>query len=192
MYYKYFDEQTTGKKVKQILIDIIKSVIYAFILTFILSFAIGFRPIYIIGDSMTPEIMKHDIILVKKVAESDIKPGDVITFVKDGGNVTHRLVGIENGLFYTKDELTVLEWQAEGKTFEEVKSHCDDPFTYDKVKGRYVHRFVVMGDIVEFLTTDNGRKLNIASIIDVLLTIVACSFIIKIFKNADDKYNARG
>lgn len=66
MYYKYFNEQTTGKQVKQILVDILKSVIYAFILTFILSFIIGFRPVYIIGDSMTPEIMKHDVILVKK------------------------------------------------------------------------------------------------------------------------------
>lgn len=192
MYYKYFNEQTTGKQVKQILVDILKSVIYAFILTFILSFIIGFRPVYIIGDSMTPEIMKHDVILVKKVAEKDIKPGDVITFVKDGSNVTHRLVGIENGLFYTKDELTVLQWKKEGKTFEEVKSHCDEPFDYSHIKGRYVHRLVIMGDIVEYLTINNGKKLNIVSIIEVVLTITALSFIISIFKNTDDKYDSRG
>lgn len=195
MYYKYFDEQTTGKKVKQILIDIIKSVIYAFILTFILSFAIGFRPIYIIGDSMTPEIMKHDVILIKSVKEDDIKVGDVLTYTGGSSSesyTTHRVYEIIDGVIYTRDEPTVLAWENDDSlTHEQKVAKCEE-VNYSQVRGRYVHRFVVMGDIVEFLTAGNGRKLNIASIVDVLLTIVACSFIIKIFKNADEKYNARG
>ena len=89
MYYKYFNEQTTGKQVKQILVDILKSIIYAFILTFILSFIIGFRPVYIIGDSMTPEIMKHDVILVKKVAADEIRVGDVITYTGGSSGETN-------------------------------------------------------------------------------------------------------
>lgn len=194
MYYKYFNEQTIGQTVKQILINILKSVIYAFILTFILSFIIGFRPVYIIGDSMTPEIMKHDVILVKKVAANEIKVGDVITYT--GGSsgetyTTHRIFGIVDGVYYTRDEPTVLDWKAQGKTFEEMKTHCE-PINYSQIKGRYSNRLVIMGDIVEFLTTNNGRKLNIASIIDVVLTIMAFSFIIKIFRNADDKYESRG
>ena len=194
MYYKYFNEQTTGKEVKQILVDILKSVIYAFILTFILSFIIGFRPVYIIGDSMTPEIMKHDVILVKKVSAEEIKVGDVITYT--GGSsgetyTTQRIYGIIDGVFYTRDEPTVLQWKAEGKTFEDVKEKCEK-INYSQIKGRYSNRLVVMGDVVEFLTVNNGRKLNIASIIDVVLTITAFSFIIKIFRNAEDKYDSRG
>lgn len=194
MYYKYFNEQTTGKEVKQILVDILKSVIYAFILTFILSFIIGFRPVYIIGDSMTPEIMKHDVILVKKVSAEEIKVGDVITYT--GGSsgetyTTHRIYGIIDGVFYTRDEPTVLQWKAEGKTFQDVKEKCEK-INYSQIKGRYSNRLVVMGDVVEFLTVNNGRKLNIASIIDVVLTITAFSFIIKIFRNAEDKYDSRG
>ena len=194
MYYKYFNEQTTGKQVKQILVDILKSVIYAFILTFILSFIIGFRPVYIIGDSMTPEIMKHDVILVKKVAADEIRVGDVITYTGGSSgetNTTHRIYGIVDGVYYTKDEPTVLQWKAEGKTFEDVKEKCE-PISYSQVKGRYSNRLVIMGDIVEYLTINNGRKLNIASIIEVVLTITALSFIISIFKGSEVQYESRG
>lgn len=195
MYYKYFDEQTTGKKVKQILIDVIKSVIYAFILTFILSFAIGFRPIYIIGDSMTPEIMKHDVILIKSVKEDDIKVGDVLTYT--GGSsgeayTTHRVYEIIDGVIYTRDEPTVLAWENDDSLTHEQKVAKCEKVNYSQVRGRYVHRFVIMGDIVEYLKTDDGRKLNFYSIIEVVLTITAFSLMISIYKKSDDKYNARG
>ncbi len=194
MYYKYFEERTTGKFIKQIAIDVLKCVIYAFILTFIISFIIGFRPVYIIGDSMTPEILKHDVILVKPVDAEDINVGDVITYT--GGSsgesyTTHRVFGVENGVYYTKDEPTILKWKDEGKTFEEMKDKCE-PINYSQVKGRYVHRLVLMGDLVEYLTTNNGRKLNAYSIFEVVLTIAAFTFIVKIFKQAEDKYEARG
>lgn len=194
MYYKYFEEKTTAKLFKQILADVIKVLIYSFILTFIISFIIGFRPIYIIGDSMTPEILMHDVILVKPVAADDIKVGDVITYT--GGEsgetyTTHRVFGVENGIYYTKDEPTVLEWKEEGKTFEEMKNKCE-PISYSQVKGRYVHRLVVMGDLVEYLTTNKGSKINIYSVFEVVLTIAAFTFIIKIFKQSEEKYEARG
>lgn len=194
MYYKYFEEQTTAKKIKQILIDILKSAIYAFILTFILSFIIGFRPVYIIGDSMTPEIMKHDVILVKKVDPDKIQVGDVITYT--GGSsgetyTTHRIFGIVDGVYYTKDEPTVLQWKAEGKTFEDVKDKCEK-INYSQIKGRYSNRLVIMGDLVEYLTVNNGRKLNFYSIIEVVLTIASFSFIVSIFRSAEEKYDSRG
>ena len=83
------------------------------------------------------------------------------------------------------------DYELEGKTFEDVKEKCE-PISYSQVKGRYSNRLVIMGDIVEYLTINNGRKLNIASIIEVVLTITALSFIISIFKNTDDKYDSRG
>ncbi len=194
MYYKYFEEQTAAKKIKQILIDILKSAIYAFILTFILSFIIGFRPVYIIGDSMTPEIMKHDVILVKKVDPNKIQVGDVITYTGGASGetyTTHRIFGIVDGVYYTKDEPTVLQWKAEGKTFEDVKDKCEK-INYSQIKGRYSNRLVIMGDLVEYLTVNNGRKLNFYSIIEVVLTIASFSFIISIFRSAEEKYDSRG
>lgn len=194
MYYKYFYEQSVGKKVKQIFIDLLKSVIYAFILTFILSFAIGFRPVYIIGDSMTPEIMKHDVILVKPVKADQIEVGDVITYTGGASGesyTTHRIFGIVDGIYYTKDEPTVLAWKAEGKTFEEMKEKCEK-INFSQIKGRYTNRLVIMGDLVEYFTTENGRKLNIFSIAEVLLTLANFSLIIKIFRTQEEKYNSRG
>lgn len=194
MYYKYFEERTKLGVAKEIAISLLKSVIYAFILTFILAFIIGFRPVYIIGDSMTPEILKHDVILVKPVDAKDIKVGDVITYTGGASGksyTTHRVFGVENGFYYTKDEPTVLEWKKEGKTFDEVKDKCEE-IDYSRVKGRYVHRLVLMGDIVEYLTTNNGSKINAYSVFEVVLTITAFSLIISIFKRTKDKYEARG
>lgn len=85
----------------------------------------------------------------------------------------------------------MLQWKAEGKTFEDVKEKCE-PISYSQVKGRYSNRLVIMGDIVEYLTINNGKKLNIASIIEVVLTITALSFIISIFRDSEEKYESRG
>ncbi len=193
MYYKYFNEITTATKVKQILIDLLKSVIYALILTLLIAYAIGFRPVYIIGDSMGDEIDKYDLILIKPVKEESIKVGDVITYT--GGSsgeslTTHRIFGIEDGMFYTKDEPTVDDWKEAGITFEQVKGKCE-PITFERIKGRYVHKFVVVGNIVEFMTLKNGQGLNVASVIDVVLTLAGMYGIILIFRSLEDKYYAQ-
>ena len=44
---------------------------------------------------MEPEINIGDIVFSKKVDEKDLNVGDVITFSKDGMQVTHRIVNIE-------------------------------------------------------------------------------------------------
>lgn len=191
MYYKYFEEKTIGKTIKQIAADLLKSVIYAFILTFVIAFIFGFRPVYIVGDSMTPEILKHDLIIVRPVAADDIKAGDVITYTNGNGLTTHRVFGVENGIYFTKDEPTVLNWQKDGTTFEDVKSNCEE-ISFSQVKGRYVNRLVLMGDFVEYLTMNEGNKINIISVIEVGLTLAGFSLIIKIFQKAEDKYEARG
>ena len=143
---------------------------------------------------MTPEIMKHDVILVKKVDPNKIQVGDVITYTGGASGetyTTHRIFGIVDGVYYTKDEPTVLQWKAEGKTFEDVKDKCEK-INYSQIKGRYSNRLVIMGDLVEYLTVNNGRKLNFYSIIEVVLTIASFSFIISIFRSAEEKYDSRG
>jgi signal peptidase len=59
----------------------------------------GYRPIVITSGSMQPSISRGDLLLIKK--SDDITVGDIITFRPLTGqidSVTHRVVGIENGL----------------------------------------------------------------------------------------------
>lgn len=193
MYYKYFIEKTTWDKIKQIIVFALKSIIYGLALTIIIALIIGYRPVYIIGDSMTPEILKHDVIIIRPVKADEIKVDDVITYTGGAsgkGLTTHRIYGIEDGYYYTKDEPTVLEWKEAGKTFSEVKSRCEQ-ISYDRVKGEYLYRFIFIGDCVEFLTTEKNAgatQISIPAIISVLLTIIGCYVMIKIYKQQDDKY----
>lgn len=59
----------------------------------------GYRPIVITSGSMQPSVSRGDLLLIKK--SDDITVGDIITFRPLTGqidSVTHRVVGIENGL----------------------------------------------------------------------------------------------
>lgn len=59
----------------------------------------GYRLIVITSGSMQPSISRGDLLLIKK--SDDITVGDIITFRPLTGqidSVTHRVVGIENGL----------------------------------------------------------------------------------------------
>ena len=59
----------------------------------------GYRPIVITSGSMRPAVSRGDLLLIKK--SDDITVGDIITFKPTTGqidSVTHRVVGIENGL----------------------------------------------------------------------------------------------
>jgi signal peptidase len=60
------------------------------------------------SKSMMPAYGVLDLTVTKKTPEKDLKEGDVITFMKDGLTVTHRIVSIENddeqAIFYTKGD----------------------------------------------------------------------------------------
>lgn len=55
----------------------------------------GYRAYIIITDSMKPNIHLGDIVIATKVPEEKLKTGDIITFSKNGENISHRIIGIE-------------------------------------------------------------------------------------------------
>lgn len=69
---------------------------------------LGFRVFNVISGSMEPKYNVGDLIYVKKTDPSEIKEGDVITFVLNEDLVvaTHRVVRVdtENKHFYTKGD----------------------------------------------------------------------------------------
>ncbi|MBQ1424306.1 MAG: signal peptidase I [Lachnospiraceae bacterium] len=60
-----------------------------------MAFAFGYKPVFIESGSMEPVIHTGAVILLKKADYSEVKTGDVITFVTGRGYVTHRLVGVD-------------------------------------------------------------------------------------------------
>ncbi len=72
------------------------------------------------GTSMHPGIRKNDIVIIKRAPIEQINRGDIICFSRNSEFVVHRLVTIENGLFFTKGDRL---------------AQNDIPFTKDRVLG---------------------------------------------------------
>ena len=68
----------------------------------------GIKTFSIISQSMEPTINKHDIVIVNKVNEEDIKTNDIITFKINNEIITHRIVSIDkenyNYIYTTKGD----------------------------------------------------------------------------------------
>lgn len=72
------------------------------------------------GTSMHPGIRKNDIVIIKRAPMEEIIRGDIICFLRNSEFVVHRIVSIENGLFFTKGDRFIQN---------------DVPFTKDRVVG---------------------------------------------------------
>ncbi|SHE31204.1 signal peptidase I [Clostridium fallax] len=102
------------KKYSRVIKGTIKVLVVAFMILIILNGilnrfdgaynTIGYRTYTILTGSMEPKIKPGDIVLVKKVAEDELKEGDIITFKEDNRIVTHRIVEKNNNGFITKGD----------------------------------------------------------------------------------------
>lgn len=64
-----------------------------------------YRPLVVLSGSMEPTFKTGSIIYYKKVADSELKEGDIITFnTQSNSLVSHRIVSIEDGLIETKGD----------------------------------------------------------------------------------------
>ena len=72
----------------------------------------GFRPMFVVSESMEPVIHKHQFILAVTINEKDLKVGDIVGIKapKDKNALTsklvvHRIIGInEDGTFILKGD----------------------------------------------------------------------------------------
>lgn len=74
-------------------------VILAIIAVFLCSIRIlGYTPYIITSDSMEPTYSVNDMVYTKEANFSDLKEGDVITFVNTNDSVvTHRIIEVDEG-----------------------------------------------------------------------------------------------
>ena len=111
---------------------------------------LGYCPMIVLTDSMSPYIDSGDLIVDKSVKIDDVKVGDVISFFDPDGNgtsvVTHRVVEIlnENGKisFRTKGDFN----NTEDKT----------PVPSSNLVGRYLFKIKGAGNVAMWLQTTPG------------------------------------
>ena len=98
----------------------------------------GYKSYIIKTNSMEPTIKVNDVLITKKVEKGKIKVGDVITFIKNGEVITHRITQIdENGEYTTKGDNNNIE-----DTFK---------INYENIEGKHIVTIPYLGKIVEIL-----------------------------------------
>lgn len=148
------------------------------------AFIFGRSAMWVMTDSMEPEIPKSSYIYVKQATADDVKVGDVIVFESDAPDIkgklnTHKVIDINDNRteFYTMA----------------VNGNIKDksPAQASKIKGIYIKNLPFMTRIGRFLSTVYGITITVGLIF--LLTLATfLPDIIKVIKqNAQKKKQAR-
>ncbi len=138
----------------------------------------GYSVMKVVTGSMEPSIHVDDYILIKKTDVSDLKVGDVITFLSDDPQIkdqpnSHRITKInDDGTFTVKGDANPVE----------------DVYTVrpDRIIGRYVRKMYLFRFIGSFASS---RKLLM--ILFILPTVCICIYesrtLIKIIRGTDEQ-----
>ncbi len=102
---------------------------------------LGIKSYVMKSSSMSPTFENGDIIFLKEVFEQDIKPNDIITFVKNSIIITNRVDRIEkendNNKFITKTD------NKNDQTLNYIN--------YSEIEGRYIFKIPYIGNIILFI-----------------------------------------
>lgn len=125
----------------------------------------GYKSYIIKTNSMEPTIKVNDVLITKKVEKGKIKVGDVITFIKNGEVITHRITQIdENGEYTTKGDNNNIE-----DTFK---------ISYENIEGKHIVTIPYLGKIVEIL--DN-------KIVFLVITLIILIFVFMTIQKQEKK-----
>lgn len=158
---KSMNKRKENEKLTKKIIEIIAIIlIYNIILIIISSSSkmsiiniFGYKSYIIKTNSMEPTINVSDVVVSKKAKEKDIKTGDVITFLKDGEVITHRITKIST-------EEGRIQYTTKGDN-----NNIEDTFkiTYDNIEGKHILTIPYLGKIMQIL--DNKMLVLIITLI---------------------------
>lgn len=127
----------------------------------------GITPYTVLSGSMEPTYHVGSLIYAKKIDPADLKVGDPLTYVIDGGTVvTHRIVDIiEN-----PDDPTDIRFKTKG---DNNKVEDGEPVRSENVLGKPVFTIPLLGYVAHFIQTPPTSFLAIgACVVIVLLTFL--------------------
>ncbi len=112
---------------------------------------LGYTPLSVLSDSMSPTFEKGDLILIKKCDPSSLKEGDIICFHTILNNEyalnTHRIASIE--AMGDVRSYTTMGDNNNGIADTHVISDGD-------IVGKYVGRIPKLGNVMDFLSSSTG------------------------------------
>ena len=100
----------------------------------------------IVSGSMSPEIEINDVIIVKKSDISKLEKDDIITFLKDGKIISHRIIK----KILQNDEIAFITQGDNNEVQDEgiVES--------EQIYGKVIFKISKLGKIVEYIQNKNG------------------------------------
>lgn len=107
----------------------------------------GYSPLIIKSDCMSPQINPGDLIVVKKLEDSEVQNGQIVSFKWNNFIITHRIVDI------VTDESNVVKY----RTKADNSCIADSKFIENpEILGVYKFKIPVMGEILLFLKSILG------------------------------------
>lgn len=112
---------------------------------------LGITPLVVLSGSMSGDAPDHieagDLIFVDKAVPSELKVGNVITFMQGSTVVTHRIIEISTG------EDGKLQFLTKG---DANNTEDTEPVLEDDLVGIYIGRIPMAGDLAIFMQTPLG------------------------------------
>lgn len=159
---KKIKDITENNKFIKILFTIIKGIIFIFLLAFIITVYLqrfsdnkmsffNYRMFTVATSSMEPRYVIGDVLFAKKVAASEIKVGDAISYEGRVGSfkdkiITHEVVKI------VKDDNGKYVFHAKGRA-----NIVEDPIVYeDQLYGTVVYKSKILSSVYKVIKTQVG------------------------------------
>ena len=182
--------KSTGKKIIKIISTIIKVIIGIALAAFILVVCLqrfsdnklsffNYRMFTVVSQSMKPKYDIGDVLVSKEVKPSEVKEGDVISYLGSYGDfngkvITHRVVDVEK--------------RADGKYYYRAKGDAnivEDPIVVeDQLYGIVVYKSVILSLVYRIVGTKVGFYLFI---IVPILIIIGSEMITTLLEKEDER-----
>ncbi len=145
------------KKIWDIITTILVSVVAVFAILLVGVRLVGVMPFAVLSGSMEPDYQIGSLIYVKEVDYTELRPGDVITFMLDEKTVaTHRIVEV----IPDEEDPTVLRYRTKG----DANDVADGGLVhYRNVIGSPVFTIPKLGYVANFIQNPPGTYLAIAA-----------------------------
>ena len=162
------------KKFMDIFVTVLMIVIFIFAFLIVGMRLFGLKPYAVISGSMEPTYHVGSMIYVKKTTAAELKVGDPITYVINGGTVvTHRIVEV----LPDEDNPTVVRYRVKG---DANKTADGEPVHINNVIGKPVFTIPLIGYVAYYVQNPPGCYI----LIIVLMSLFILSFIPNIYEHA--------
>lgn len=140
----------------------------------------GYSIFRVSSDSMEPELMVGDVILVKSVKPEAIHQGDIITYLGNSGDLKDKMI-THKVIREPYEKFGVYYYQTQGVR---EGSLPDPEITYDQIKGKFIRTLPFIDRMYAFFLSPVGLISFIALIL-VLFAYEMISLIVS-YKSLDE------